>query len=413
MKISDREKVLLIVLAILISALAYHELLLTPQIEKIGKLKEKANVLKEEVDRVKIATLPNHIIHREYKVLNTKILHSSSLLFPEIVQEKLILIIDQFIKDSNITFFSLGFGEEEITTIDVPNIDNAEEALPVNKLIEDYYQSPKSTEADNKEELKEEESNKNNKEESNPGVNAKLKKMYTTLNFKGSYNNLISIIKAIENYDKRIVINSLNVSNSDGAELNVKLDLDFYALPKLYNQNDNYLEWNIFGKYGKDNPFSVFSGYSNQNSIEEVQSVGRREYDFIMTVKPVTSDLPTVIVGKSKDNSMESYVYAENPDFENVEFRVMREGSKYYYKYKTEDESYPKDYNDKIEFNPKGNSIDFSIISHSRNNKNDNNGVNLSLINDTDLSLNVHVDYDDENRSRVNIINRVGNISIK
>lgn len=108
-----------------------------------------------------------------------------------------------------------------------------------------------------------------------------------------------------------------------------------------------------------------------------------------------------------------SYVYADNQNFENVEFQIVQVDKKYYYKYKTQAEAYPKDYdNDMIEFDPHGTTVNLNIISNKRNSAEDTSGINLSLINKTNLKLNVNVDYEDTKNPRVKVVNKLGSVKV-
>lgn len=150
---------------------------------------------------------------------------------------------------------------------------------------------------------------------------------------------------------------------------------------------------------------------SATNNAENVPA--QMQYDFFMTVKPITSDLPTVIIGRSQDPERKTYIYADNPGFEDAEIQLIKESGKYYYRYKNKTQSSPRNYEgDMISFQPAGSILGLSVVSSVRKGDNDGSGVNLSIINKTDLKLNVKIDYDDVKKPRVNIVNKVGDIYI-
>lgn len=244
--------------------------------------------------------------------------------------------------------------------------------------------------------------------------------MTATISYKGKYKDLITFLEHIETYEKKILINNISISKSkknntdeDGIvteenSITGSIALDFYSVPKIHEQDEEYLKWDFDNGYGKGNPFVPFSGYHEYNENNRVIN-----NDFIMTVKPISSDLPTVIMGRAMDKLGRSYVYADNQNFEDVEFQLIQVDKKYYYKYKTQGESYPKDYeNNMIEFDPHGTAVNIKIISNKRNSEEDTSGINLSLINKTNLKLNVNIDYEDDKNPRVKVVNKLGNVKV-
>lgn len=415
MKLTKREKFLLLSLSVLILIVGYYKFILAPQLVRIEQLRSEVEEYSNKVKTAKAVMSKNNKIHKEFKIINSKIIYGSQRLFPSIIQEKYITIIDEMVEKSNIEVSSIGFTNEEIGTIDIKETEKESEIYYLKQLVEEYhgeFDASSNSEEDSQEKNNE---NRENSDSSEEGLNTQLENMTATINFEGKYEDIIDFIKSIEAFDKKIVVKNLSLSNPEEGSMVGNILLDFYAVRKLRpnDQDKNYLKWDIVNEYGRENPFNPFSGYVGADNNDS-KSVVREKYDFIMTVKPVTSDLPSIIIGKTKDTAMRSYVYADNPSFEDVEFQVLQEGDKYYYKYRTKSDSYPKDYDgSRVEFKPNGKEIKLNIISHERNSKEDNSGVNLSLINKSNLRLSVKVDYDDDKKPRVNCIRKIGNVSIK
>ena len=131
-----------------------------------------------------------------------------------------------------------------------------------------------------------------------------------------------------------------------------------------------------------------------------------------MNVKPYNSDLPTVTLGKTNDSQRETYVYADNPLFEDVEIYFSKIDGKYFYKYRTTRDRYPKDFNEWIEFKPLHNSINIIIYTHKRNSENDMSGVNIALYNETDKHVFLRITGDDQYRPRVNVVGKSGLVDV-
>jgi type IV pilus assembly protein PilO len=411
MKTTKREKVLLSVLGALILMVAYYKFALTPQLNKIKELNLEAEEYKDRVQKTKIAISPDNKLHKDFKIMNSKIMYGCQKLFPMIIQEKYIVTIDNMAKDAEIKISSMGFTEKKVGQIEIVNPQGDNNDYLLKELVQQYNNESGKINSNRK---NTEDKANDNEDSSKESRESELEKMITTINFEGSYENIINFIENIEDFDKKIVIKNLSLSNPDSGPMVGNIVLDFYAVPRLknYDYDINYLNWNISNEYGRKNPFEAFSGYVGVNSGDS-KNASRKNYDFIMTVKPITSDLPTIIIGKTKDTAMKTYVYADNGNFENVEFEILEEDNKYFYRYKTQSDSWPKEYkNNKIEFKPNGKYVKLNIISHKRNGEKDTSGMNLSLINKSNLQLSIKIDYDDRKKSRVNIIKKIGNINL-
>ncbi len=139
MKLSKREKYLLLILFFTILIAMYYKLVINGQLEKINNLEQTAKIYRAKVKSVKkeLESEANQDI--EYKILNEKIVNLSSMLLPEMFQEKIIISIDEMIKKSNINGNILSFNGPNIDTInrEVENKENDEYLMK--KLVEDYY----------------------------------------------------------------------------------------------------------------------------------------------------------------------------------------------------------------------------------------------------------------------------------
>ncbi|WP_432665234.1 hypothetical protein R9X47_03075 [Wukongibacter baidiensis] len=415
MKLTKREKILLLSLGVLILIVGYYKFILAPQLVRIKELKAEVEDYSKKAQKAKIAVSPNNKIHKDFKIMNSKIIYGSQRLFPRIIQEKYITIIDEMAEKANIKVSSIGFTNEEINRIETRKMEDGNQMYHLKQLVEEYhgeFNVSSNSEKDSGEKSNENKENSNSSEED---LKTQLETMTATINFEGKYENIIAFIKSVEALDKKIIVKNLSLSNPEEGPMVGNILLDFYAVRKLKpsDQDESYLKWDIEDEYGRENPFNPFSGYVGTDNNDS-KTASRERYDFIMTVKPITSDLPTIIIGKTKDTAMRSYVYADNPSFEDVEFQILQEGDKYYYKYKTKSDSYPEDYDgNRVEFKPNGKELKLNIISHERNSKDDNSGVNMALINKSNLRLSVKIDYDDSKKSRVNILKKIGNISVK
>ncbi|SMB95010.1 type IV pilus assembly protein PilO [Desulfonispora thiosulfatigenes DSM 11270] len=403
-KLTNREKNLLIFLAVIIICTAYYQFIFVPLYTKVTDKSEELELLEEKLNIYQELIASKKLVDKEYKVANLKDQKASEKFLPFIRQERLILDIDQMIKETNIQVSSIDFSK-----IETKNIREKTDSKPEEKksnLLKDmndsYFQRK---DIKNKEEPKNEE----NKEV------VPVEQIKLSLSFTGTYNQILDFIKKLEGFDKKILLESLKIGQSDvfTENLSANIAINFYAIPKLQIEEE-YYKWEINNTYGKDNPFKAIAGYSKPQAEVTNGTIKALASDFIINVNPITSDLPSVVMSKSKDASMQTYVFADNPDYENVTFQVFQKDNKYFYKYKTRLDSYPKDFDSsQVEFKPVNGEVVLRIYTQNRVNEKDNNGINLSLSNKSDLNLRVIVNGDDTQKPRIKIQHKEGNVSLE
>ncbi|WP_066500320.1 hypothetical protein [Abyssisolibacter fermentans] len=400
MNISKREKILLAILVILLGSYSFYNFIASPYLDEINLLKQDLNNKTTELKNVNISKSEIEDIQKEIKALHAKIWTVTERFFPSYEQEKIITLLDKMLKDSNLDGYSMSFIPVEIIDIyeEKDNNSNNEGETLLNEIADIYF-SPD----DKKQNKENKENNEKNNGEQKP---IKLKKASVSIYFRGSYNGIINFLKKIEHYNKKIIVSSLNinVSNDEKDYLNGSIILDLYSIKKLHKQDTEYLAWDYDNDYGKNNPF-----YYQDNSVRFDELYIE---DFVMTVKPESSVMPTVTIKQNSDYKNETFIYADNKGIENIEIEVISKDDKYYYKYKTEDMSYPNDYNNSIEFMPNNDFIYMTIYTHERNSREDISGCNIKASNLTDKSMIIRVINDDKNRPRVTVIKK-GNIIIK
>jgi type IV pilus assembly protein PilO len=174
------------------------------------------------------------------------------------------------------------------------------------------------------------------------------------------------------------------------------------------------MKWNYSDSYGKTNPFDGGSAVSFSSTIENSSVVKKDPYDFVMSVRSISSDLPTVMLGRANDSARDTYVYADSNSIENVEIYLTKKDDKYYYKYKASKGTYPIQFNGEgIEFKPGSGSIGFKIFSNRRTTDSDKAGANIKIVNNTDKVVNVSVENDDNTSPRVNIAGEGSSVDVK
>jgi type IV pilus assembly protein PilO len=409
MKVTKREKILLIVLSVILLGFLYNKFVLIKQRERISTLQAQRDDYAKKVSEIQAKIDSKDKKQAEIKVLNSKIIDKTSKIFPSIEQEIIIVILDKMFENAKLQGDVVSFSEisDEKLTSEKKNVAILDNEL--NKLVEQYNNTgsdkkviEKQTDSKGTENSAKENTTNENKD---TGI-ATINKMQVTVSFKGNYIQFLSFIKEVEAFKKKIIISKINLVASEENEISGNLILDFYAIPK-FNKED-YFPWKFEMPSGKENPFEGAVTFVNVTE----KKMGEVKNDFVMSAKPITSDLPTIRIGKAEDNSTSSYVYADNRGVEEVEFHFSKKDDKYFYKYKTSTESWPKDFNNVNEFVPASEKITLEIFSQKRGIETDLASANVKIFNDTDKTIVVNVQNDDAVKPRVNVLKEKGNVLV-
>ncbi|QGU95770.1 hypothetical protein GOM49_12300 [Clostridium bovifaecis] len=260
-KLTKREKILVIVLIVVIFFAAYYQFVFRKQISKIKDLQQirqnnQLQINKQANNKILIKKLQSDLNNK-----NTKIRNNTEKFFPSITQEKIILILNEAIIDSDIGVQSMSFSQPNIEKLSKEkslekNKDRSESYI---KSIIDEYKSQSNGNSDvkNGNEPKE---NSQTKEE----LQLNAEKMTVNISYKASYESVIEFIHIIKSYKNTIVISNISMNSNgdkmvenetDKYEVSGNITLELYAIPKLLEENGDYEEWENSGIYGKNNPF--------------------------------------------------------------------------------------------------------------------------------------------------------------
>lgn len=404
MKINKREKYLLGILLTVAVCFSYYKFVYVYESEKLSKERAEENKLEDRYNEVvrNISKLASK--EEDLKKLNENIVDNSKKLYPTIIQEKIIVELDKLLKDSNLKG-NIAFTPKEVSEVEKivrPEFKKDESSLQ--PMVDEYNGNKTSNASTN---------NTTGSKDGNSKVEksgATAEQLKVAINFTGSYENLKKFITAVGNYDRRIVITNTSIVAKSPTELSGVMSLEFYGIPKLPDTDQEYLEWTLKSVYGKDILFSsaaASGAYSNMvKNQNEVAS------DFEMMLKPTVSELPTLSITKSKDDSKESYIYEDSDKIESVEISFTEEAGKLYYKYKTSGSAYPKDDSSKgKEFTPNSDNIVLDILSEKRFDGSDNSGAKITINNKTSKKVEVVVEKDDTSRPRVELVSE-GNVNV-
>lgn len=403
MKMSQREKYLLTIVGCILVGVLYYQFLYTSQKEKLELAKNQLMEVQARHDQVmsNIATLPKR--QKDIKGLTASITERTSSYYPTLIQEKIILELNEIIEETGIT---ASFSFSPITAQNVQPLSAGEYLSPQSTL------EPLVNElASINEEVEEAENDEMASGQNSEASSATAEVLTVSMTFSGSYETIKTFIDMIQSWNYNLIITNLSLSPQTDNEVAGSFNLEFYGLPKLQLQDQDYLTWTLENTYGKEMPFS--SGVADgayHTTLEELMELGVRVNDLMMVVRSTTSDMPTVTVGKANDETRESYLFSESSEVENVEIQFLQKDDKYYYKYSLGDQTYPQN-DQEIEFSPLSSTINLQILSEERVTVSDQSGVNLKIINQTDKTVDVEIKNDDTVTPRITIV-KDGSINI-
>lgn len=394
MKINKREKTLLFVLALGVVGFGYYKVVWNYQYNKLKDLKSKELKVKQEYnDDVKMVNSiePNK---EEINIFNSEIQNLTSGFYSNISQPNIILELNNLMNDTNVKG-TMSFSE--IKTMPVMDkqegdssskSENDENKNQIQGIVNDY---------NNITDKKKNEDKKNKKQEEIYNLN----QMTVSLSVNGTYDNVMKFMKSIEENPKHINILNFNLSAQTDGNVSANMNIQLVAIPKIDASKEEFTTADE--KYGKENPFSGASVVGT-GTIENELENSKVKNDFLMTVRPINSDLPTIVLGKSGDKDKKTYLNNDENSVSNIEMYISGDNGKYYYKYKVEGKSYPTKFEGNgEEFKPNGNDINFEIFSEKRVNKDDKSGANIKIVNSSDKEVNLIINKDDEKSPRVNV----------
>lgn len=396
MNISKREKYLIGILLAVLICFVYYQFIYVNQVEKLNNKRAEKNQVEQRYNEVMAAIANLDSKEESLKILKATVLDKSKRLYPTIMQEKIIIELDKLLTESGLKG-NIAFSPIEVASVEKmvsPEVQKTESSL---KALVDEYNGSTSNEATAN--GVEQQSQSNTSE--NGATSEQLK---VAINFSGNYEALKTFIASVQNYERKVVITNISISSKSQEELTGVMNLEFHAVPKLSDEDMEYLIWTLNNVYGKEVLFSSGAASGAYASTIEEQSNEKDVNDFVMMLRSSTSELPTVTIGKAKDDSRESYIYSDNDKIEEVEVTFDEVGGKIYYKYRTSSSYYPKDNSSQgKEFTSKSKDIVFEILSEKRSGTSDNSGIKLKIINNTDKNVEIIVKDDDTSNPRVTV----------
>ncbi len=449
MKLTQRDKKLLIGLGIFIFTVVFIKFLILPKINNISTLKADIASLNNTYNvnmtyKAKTESLDNQI-----KILSQKLKVLRATYPPSINSDELLIILRQLIKESKLTVSSMSFDdprpigsteENPATTVDqssgaqttseVKQSDNASMnsiagANPISSIQNYFYLwGLLSQQADSKTEAIVIPDGKGY------SVGVKIEASGTSEQIKAFFDKLYKL-------NNKAICNSMSItqlsgknSTGEGNELKLTTEISFLGIMdkgagEYYLLKDGY--WTPKDAADKADMFKEYSGYietvienlfdSFETTSKEKATVSTQpDYDFAVISSAYGGGLaPSVSITckQPKENTFYSspVVYGDSKGIENAEIFIEQKAGRYYCKFKTDHEAYPdKQYSGTFEFVPTGKDLRITILSSERKDDKDLAGLNLNIINNTNKKLIYEIKGDDKLSPRVRIGSTAGSV---
>jgi type IV pilus assembly protein PilO len=462
MKLTERDKKLLIGLGIFIFVVVFVKFLFLPEITDIKVLNEEIGTLNNTyaVNAAYKNTAEN--IDSDIKILSAKLTDLRSVYPPKIDISELIIAIKNLSKDSKLEFKSVGFeeykavcngensasatgnGDNSATTGDTSSASEGQEVATSADGSDSQLES--QVEANNAVSAKiknyfylwglESQSGNSNDFDIQDGkpysVSVKVQAEGTNEQIKAFFTNLNKL--GTKAYCKSSSISGAASGKSEDTDGKLKLTatIVFYGIMDSSTAGYYLLpdgKWSpIAPAVDKTNLFKEYSGFdtvstdsssnssSNENGEKEGVNSELGKYDFCVVASAFGGGFaPSVSIScenpKNNTNYSKPMIFGDNKGIENAEIFIEQKAGKFYFKFKTDHDSYPDNgYSQTFEFVPSGKNLRLVILSNKRSSDEDNAGVNLNIINNTGKTLNYLIKYDDEKSPRVKIGKTVGSV---
>jgi type IV pilus assembly protein PilO len=259
MKVTNREKVMLCILAIVaVFALTYYAVI-KPQMDKIEKLTLKNLDLKQEVETVKAELATIGSLEAEIDMLDQELQKKTERFYPIIYQDRFIVLFDRLIKDTGIKCGGIAFSAPSLLQVKAQKAKTPQQ-YPLKDLADKYRAITENNNTGSVQNDSAQSTGKQTAKESK-ALATVSETMSVTLQIQASYNNWMTFLKNIEALNRTAVVQDLVLADDNTGILSGSILVNIYAVPKLKDSDNEYLEWPFTGKYGKTNPFAGPAGF--------------------------------------------------------------------------------------------------------------------------------------------------------
>ena len=250
MRLSNREKVLITILVILVGYLTYTYAPIN-EFFNLSLLEEEHIQKKNDYDTMLENILSKSIFEEKVSKLTAEI--NELNVVSDLQQEYVIIFLNNYLKDNNIEANDISFTESSVVTMSpFQEARNQKQLSSFEILMNDIKENSDESETNISEDALAEEASSENQ-----AGTLSVEQISVNINFESNYDSMLNFIDAIQNNPVDISIINISVQSLGEDLLQGNMVLNFYQVPKL----DGYVEtnrdwiWNDLLQSGKTNPF--------------------------------------------------------------------------------------------------------------------------------------------------------------
>lgn len=383
MKLTEKDKNLLLILAVIAAFCLPLVLLVQPAMNKCEALTREISELQSRKSYLDQIVAAGSTYQEEAENIAVKKEELMNRFPSDIPQEASLLFMDNTEKKIPISLYQVGFGEDvamQMTSAPTQEAIDQVEADTGDVTDDSVYADTTSQTA----------------------VTSGLTGISTSTDFSytAGYEEFKEFLDYIENYNDRMVITSLTASYAmDMNQVNGNFTLIQYALKGEDRNPVSFLEPEML--QGTNNIFTQASGVFNEETNQSAQF-------FLMLNQPDADD-EAFIMGQMSDVAEETYLVNDENKLQKAAIEFEGTNGEYTAYYSVGKEKTVKE---GIPFTADG-QIGFEILSSERADDKDKVSVQVDIVNNTDTIVYLSVQNDDEENPRVTIKGKTGDIFTK
>ena len=281
MKISSRERNLLLLLFIAVGGYLFYTFIYTPQFEKLESLKQEKQAKQDQYNQMQALINSEGNIDLEIETIKNELLPIADTYFGDINQEETIVLLDDFAQKAGLDVKGIKFVEpieKSLTELKEGESSKpgqtpptATESTPPTATESTPPAATESTPPDTEGE--------DSKELVRPdNIIARVGEVA----FEGSYDKLMNYLIQVGNYYKRIASYSLELKAEQGKPLAGTIFMNLYCInsvDKYVPVSPSVLEYNLIPLSSKVDPFEIYSWSYKITTIPNAikSQVGQKE----------------------------------------------------------------------------------------------------------------------------------------